>query len=61
MERHELIDTARRVLRLEGDAVLRLEGRIGDDFVRAVEMLAGLKGRAIVTGLGKSGIAIKFI
>jgi arabinose-5-phosphate isomerase len=61
MDRHELIDTGRRVLRLEGDAVLGLEGRIGDEFARAVEMLAALKGRAIVTGLGKSGIVARKI
>lgn len=55
-DRHELVEAARRVIRLEGDAVLRLEERIGDDFARAVAKLSGLRGRAIVTGVGKSGI-----
>ncbi len=56
MDRHELIEAARRVVRLEGRAVMALEQRIDADFVRAVALLAGLKGRAIVTGVGKSGI-----
>ena len=56
LDRRELIEAARRVIRLEGEAVLQLEKRIGDDFGRAVEMLADLRGRVIVSGVGKSGI-----
>lgn len=56
MEPGELIEAARRVIRLEGRAVLELEDRIDDAFVRAVELLANLRGRAIVSGVGKSGI-----
>ncbi|NIR43427.1 MAG: SIS domain-containing protein, partial [Gemmatimonadetes bacterium] len=56
MDRRELVEAARRVIHLEGQAVLRLEDRIDDSFVRAVQMLAHLKGRAIVSGVGKSGI-----
>ncbi len=56
MNRRELIDAARRVLELEGQAVLQLEDRVDESFVRAVELLAALKGRAIVSGVGKSGI-----
>ncbi|UCC85192.1 MAG: KpsF/GutQ family sugar-phosphate isomerase [Gemmatimonadota bacterium] len=56
MNRSELVNAARRVLHLEGQAVLQLEDRIDESFVRAVELLAALKGRAIVSGVGKSGI-----
>jgi arabinose-5-phosphate isomerase len=56
VDRHELIEAARGVIRLEGTAVLDLERRIGDEFLRAVAMLSRLKGRAIVSGVGKSGI-----
>jgi arabinose-5-phosphate isomerase len=56
MDRHELIEAARRVVRLEAEAVRRLEERIDDNFASAVEMLADLKGRVIVSGVGKSGI-----
>ncbi len=56
MQPHELIEAARRVIRLEGSAVLKLEERIGEGFARAVDLLVNLRGRAIVSGLGKSGI-----
>jgi len=46
---------ARRVLRIEADAVAALAERIGADFERAVEMILARHGRVIVTGIGKSG------
>ena len=61
MDERELIKAARRVIRLEGEAVLKLEERIDDGFARAVELLAKLRGRAIVTGVGKSGIIARKI
>ncbi len=51
-----LIQEARRVLEVEGRAVLALGARVGPDFVRAVEVLAEARGRVIVSGIGKSGI-----
>ncbi|MGD2122154.1 MAG: KpsF/GutQ family sugar-phosphate isomerase [Gemmatimonadota bacterium] len=51
-----LLAEARRVLEAEGKAVQGLVGKLGDDFVRAVEILAGARGRVIVSGIGKSGI-----
>lgn len=56
MQAPEPIEAARRVIRLEAEAVARLEQRIGDEFAQAVELLANLKGRVIVSGVGKSGI-----
>ncbi len=52
----DLLKEARRVLRSESKAIERLSSRLGADFVKAVEILAGVKGRAIVSGIGKSGI-----
>lgn len=49
------IDMARRVLRIESDAVATLAERIGADFVRAVGLILESAGRVIVTGIGKSG------
>jgi len=49
------------VIRLEGEAVLQLEERIDEEFARAVDLLAELKGRAIVSGVGKSGIIARKI
>jgi arabinose-5-phosphate isomerase len=56
MDRNQLIEAARRVIRLEGEAVLRLADRLDEQFERAVSLVAQLRGRAIVTGVGKSGI-----
>jgi arabinose-5-phosphate isomerase len=46
----------RRVLRLEAEAISEAESRLGDEFVRAVEMIATARGRVIVCGVGKSGL-----
>lgn len=46
---------ARRVLRIEADAVLALGARVGEEFERAVEIILARHGRVIVTGVGKSG------
>ncbi|HWG33522.1 MAG TPA: KpsF/GutQ family sugar-phosphate isomerase [Gemmatimonadaceae bacterium] len=46
----------RRVLRLEAEAIFEAESRLGDEFVRAVEMIATARGRVIVCGVGKSGL-----
>lgn len=46
---------ARRVLRIEAEAVAALADRIGDEFERAVDLILQRHGRVIVTGIGKSG------
>ena len=48
-------DSARRTIRLETEAVVDLEQRIGEDFERACALLLATEGRVIVTGMGKSG------
>ena len=50
------IRRAKEVLRIEADAVRRLIPRIGRSFKSAVELLAGCKGRVVVTGMGKAGL-----
>lgn len=52
----EILDEARRVLRMEAEAVAGLEARLGDDFVRAVELISAAEGMVVVSGLGKSGL-----
>ena len=47
--------SAQRTIRMEAEAVAALEARVGDEFCRACEVLLGVKGRIIVTGMGKSG------
>lgn len=56
-----IIDEAKRVLRVEADAVLRMAERLGGEFERAAEILNQCRGRVIVTGMGKSGLVGKKI
>ena len=56
MKREEIVERGRRVLHLEQEALAALEGRIGEDFVRAVELMHACTGRLIVCGVGKSGL-----
>lgn len=56
MNAAELVDLGRRVIRLEAEAMAEVEGRLGDDFARAVRLIADSKGRVIVAGVGKSGL-----
>ena len=50
------LELAREVVRTEAAAVAALEGRLGESFVRAVELLAACRGKVIVSGVGKSGL-----
>src|SRR5512135_778713 len=54
-------DQAKRVLKIEADAVAALIERIDERFERAVEMILDCKGRVVVTGMGKSGLIGKKI
>lgn len=56
-----IIERAKRVLQIEAEAIQRLEERINEDFVRAVEMILTCEGKVVVTGVGKSGIVGKKI
>jgi arabinose-5-phosphate isomerase len=56
VEREMSMDTGRRVLRIEAQALQDVLARLGGEFERAVELLLACKGRVAVTGMGKSGI-----
>jgi arabinose-5-phosphate isomerase len=50
------LDTAKRVLRIESEAIAGLIDRLDGRFDQVVEMLFACSGRVAVTGLGKSGL-----
>ncbi|HJZ66242.1 MAG TPA: KpsF/GutQ family sugar-phosphate isomerase [Candidatus Acidoferrum sp.] len=54
-------DTARRVLRIEAQAIQDVLARLDTTFDRAVDLFFACKGRAVVAGMGKSGIVGKKI
>ena len=50
------LETAKRVLRVESEAIAGLIDRLDARFEKAVELLHACRGRVVVTGLGKSGL-----
>lgn len=50
------LDGARRVLKIEAQAIQDALARLDGSFERAVELLFACKGRVVVSGMGKSGI-----
>lgn len=49
------IDSGRRVLAIEQDALQSLHGRLDQNFAQACRLLLDCKGRVVCTGMGKSG------
>jgi len=55
------LDTARKVLEIEADAVRRMAERVDQRTQQAVEYLYTCQGRVVVTGMGKSGLVAQKI
>ncbi|HMD32923.1 MAG TPA: KpsF/GutQ family sugar-phosphate isomerase [Candidatus Acidoferrales bacterium] len=56
MTPRDTLASARRVLRIEAQAIEGLLARLDERFHDAVELLFACKGRVVVTGMGKSGL-----
>lgn len=50
------LDCARRVLKIEAQALQDVLARLDGSFTRAVDVLFACKGRVVVSGMGKSGL-----
>ncbi|MCU0816018.1 MAG: KpsF/GutQ family sugar-phosphate isomerase [Cypionkella sp.] len=55
MDAEQVRATARRVLRVEAEAIRRLSDELPEDFAPAIETILACKGRVILGGIGKSG------
>jgi arabinose-5-phosphate isomerase len=55
------LETARRVLQIEAQAIQEVLVRLDSTFNRAVDLLFACKGRVVLTGMGKSGIIARKI
>ena len=55
MTSFDAVAVARRVLAVEAEALTQLAEDLGEPFIRAIDLLAGVSGRVICTGIGKSG------
>lgn len=49
------IERAREIVEREAAAVRQVAERIGPSFVRALDMILGLRGRVVTAGMGKAG------
>ena len=49
------LELAKRVLRIEAQAVAGLIDRLDEGFLRAIELIRACHGRVVVSGVGKSG------
>src|SRR5690606_33600721 len=53
--RDTALDSARRTLHIEAQAIADLSARLDDSFTRVVDMLLACRGRVVVSGIGKTG------
>ena len=51
-----VIDEAVEVLQIEAEGLLRLAGRVDENFANMVDLIYRCRGRVIISGIGKSGI-----
>lgn len=49
------LESARRVLQIEADAISQLKAALDETFVQALDLITNAKGRVVVSGMGKSG------
>src|SRR5204863_1666843 len=61
LEREMSLETARRVLRIEAQAIQDVLARLDASFEKAVDLLFACKGRVVVSGMGKSGLIARKI
>jgi len=61
MNRAQVLKRAADVLRIEADGIVSIIERLDDNFLRAIELLAGCSGKVVVTGMGKSGLICRKI
>lgn len=55
------LETARRVLRIEAEALEGLARSLGAEFERALDLVLSCRGKVVLTGMGKSGIVCRKI
>lgn len=56
-----IVEIGKKVLAIEAKAIESAISRLGEDFLRAVDILHTARGRVVITGMGKSGLVGKKI
>jgi arabinose-5-phosphate isomerase len=52
----EILDIAKKALKIESEAILQLQNQLNSDFYKSVKKIFESNGRVVVTGIGKSAI-----
>ena len=55
INQNNIIDNAKRVLKIEADEIYNTLNNIDNNFAQAVKLITQCKGRVVVSGMGKSG------
>ena len=61
MTKEEIINKGKEVINIETNAISNLAESIGEEFIKAIEILFHCKGRVVLTGMGKSGLIARKI
>jgi len=61
MATQSIKQAALRTIRLEADSIAQLQQYINDDFVNAIHVISAVKGRVVISGIGKSAIVAQKI
>ena len=56
MSKDTILAVAKKTIKSEGEAVLKLTEYLNNDFIQTVNLIYECKGRLVVTGIGKSAI-----
>lgn len=57
----KVLESARKVLRIEEESIEALRSRLGEEFAVAVDLLRTCDGRVVFAGMGKSGLVCRKI
>lgn len=61
VDHKKVLDSARKVLRIEMESIDILRSRLGEEFVVAVDLIKACSGRVVFAGMGKSGLVCRKI
>jgi len=56
ISKEKIISWAREVLDIERKGIENLDNSLNKDFIKAIDIILGCKGRVVVSGMGKAGI-----
>ncbi|MFV1956302.1 MAG: SIS domain-containing protein [bacterium] len=61
VDMRSVLDSARRVLDIEEKSLSAVGSRLGEEFVKAIQILSSCEGRVVFAGMGKSGLVCRKI